>query len=234
MVTKLEINLRSLLVTCEELVKDETNFWRLKKFIKSMDVMIEELQEYEDARTLSSISDYCKRLQNLKTQTNYIDSPPLLTTESSHSHNRMAAENVDDVIREVRQLQNSKHYSDIRKELINDDNLRSRKPKEQGQSNEALKYHNDVQEKITEHMLSLTRSLKEQTETANRIIKRDTEVVSRSTNMTDKNINSLVKENEKLQEHSRNAWKCWTFLMFGSVIFIFIGMVLFMKIVKKT
>ncbi|XP_055845923.1 vesicle transport protein USE1 [Episyrphus balteatus] len=232
MVTKLEINLRSLLSTCEELVKDETNFWRLKKFIKSMDVMIEELQEYEDARTLSSISDYCKRLQSLKTQTNYIDSPPLLAETSSH--NRMANENVDDVIREVRQLQNSKHYSDIRKELINDDNLRSRKPQEQGQSNEALKYHNDVQEKITEHMLSLTRSLKEQTEIANRIIKRDTEVVSKSTNMTDKNINSLTKENEKLQEHSKNAWKCWTFLMFGSVIFIFIGMVLFMKIVKKT
>lgn len=231
MVTKLEINLRSLLANCEELVKDEANFWRLKKFIKSMDVMIEELQEYEDARTLSTISDYSKRLQNLKEQTNYVDSPPILRETT---HNRMASENVDDVIREVRQLQNSKHYSDIRKELINDDNLRIRKPREQEQSNEALKYHNDVQEKITEHMLSLTRSLKEQTEIANRIIKRDTEVVSKSATMTDKNINSLNKENEKLQEHSKNAWKCWTFLMFGSVIFIFIGMVLFMKIVKKT
>lgn len=231
MVTKLEINLRSLLANCEELVKDEANFWRLKKFIKSMDVMIEELQEYEDARTLSTISDYSKRLQNLKEQTNYVDSPPILPETT---HNRMASENVDDVIREVRQLQNSKHYSDIRKELINDDNLRIRKPREQEQSNEALKYHNDVQEKITEHMLSLTRSLKEQTEIANRIIKRDTEVVSKSATMTDKNINSLNKENEKLQEHSKNAWKCWTFLMFGSVIFIFIGMVLFMKIVKKT
>lgn len=233
MVTKLEINLRSLLANCEELVKDETNFWRLKKFIKSMDVMIEELQEYEDARTLSSISDYIKRLQDLKTKSNYLDSPPLLT-ETSHNRHQMASDNVDDVIREVRQLQNSKHYSDIRKELINDDNLRSRKPREQAESSEALKYHNDVQEKITEHMLSLTKSLKEQTEIANRIIKRDTEVVSKSANMTDKNINSLTKENEKLQEHSRNAWKCWTFLMFGSVIFIFIGMVLFMKIVKKT
>lgn len=232
MVTKLEINLRSLLASCEELVKDETNFWRLKKFIQSMDVMIEELQEYEDARTLSSISDYSKRLQELKTKTNYIDSPPL-HKESSHNRPQNVADKADDVIREVRQLQNSKHYSDIRKELINDDNLRSRKPREQEQSSEALKFHNDVQEKITEHMLSLTRSLKEQTEIANRIIKRDTEVVSKSTNMTDKNINSLTKENEKLQEHSKNAWKCWTFLMFGSVIFIFIGMVLFMKIVKK-
>lgn len=109
-----------------------------------------------------------------------------------------------------------------------EDTIRRRKPDETitnaDNMNEAVKYYNEAQEKITEHMLSLTRNLKEQTETANRIIKKDTEIASRSTNMADRNINSLNKENEKLAEHSRNAWKCWMWLMFAFVITVFIGM----------
>lgn len=89
--------------------------------------------------------------------------------------------------------------------------------------NEAVKYYNNAQEKITEHMLSLTRNLKEQTETANRIIKKDTEMVSRSTGVADRNINTLGKEAEKLEQHSRKAYKCWLWLMFVFVIVVFIG-----------
>jgi len=89
--------------------------------------------------------------------------------------------------------------------------------------NEAAKYYTNAQEKITEHMLSLTRNLKEQTETANRIIRRDTEVVSRSTGMADRNINSLGKEAEKLEQHSKKAYKCWLWLMIVFVIVTFIG-----------
>lgn len=40
-----------------------------------------------------------------------------------------------------------------------------------------MKYYSDYQERITEDMLALTRNLREQTETANKIIKRDTEVI---------------------------------------------------------
>lgn len=48
MVTKLNVNIRTLLLNCEELSKDETNYWRLKKFIKSLDTMIDELKEYDE------------------------------------------------------------------------------------------------------------------------------------------------------------------------------------------
>lgn len=89
--------------------------------------------------------------------------------------------------------------------------------------NEAAKYYTNAQEKITDHMLSLTRNLKEQTETANKIIRRDTEVVSRSAGMADRNINSLGKEAEKLEQHSKKAYKCWLWLMIVFVIVTFIG-----------
>ncbi|XP_054732080.1 vesicle transport protein USE1 isoform X1 [Anastrepha obliqua] len=235
MATKLNVNIRTLLSNCEELAKDEANYWRLKKFIKSLDTMIEELKDHDDIGSNLKIPDYTKRLNALKILTNYFDSPP--PVKSLRSKLRPAHETGDDALKEMQQLQSSKHYADLRKELLNEDQLRRRRPDESATNasgmNEAVKYYNEAQEKITEHMLSLTRNLKEQTETANRIIKKDTEIVSKSTSMADRNINSLNKETEKLAEHSRNAWKCWMWLMFAFVITVFIGMVLFMKVMKK-
>lgn len=40
----LEINVRNLIAHCEELAKEEPTSWRLKKYIKSLDTMIDELQ----------------------------------------------------------------------------------------------------------------------------------------------------------------------------------------------
>lgn len=48
MTSKLEINVRSLIVQCEELVTDTTNHWLLKKYIKSLDTMIKELSDGDE------------------------------------------------------------------------------------------------------------------------------------------------------------------------------------------
>lgn len=179
---------------------------------------------------------YIERLQYLKTVTNYIDSPPPANRLRSSRLKGGFSETGDDALKEMHQLQSSKQYGDLRKELLQEDSLRRRKPLEEvdsGEQSEAVKYIRENQEMITEHMLSLTRNLREQTETANRIIKKDTEMVSRSAGMTDRNIGALNKETEKLEDHSRNAWKCWMWLMIVFVIITFIAMVLFMKIVKK-
>lgn len=42
---------------------------------------------------------------------------------------------------------------------------------------QVLKYQEDLQSKIAEEMLEFTKSLKEQSEVANKIIKKDTEVI---------------------------------------------------------
>lgn len=75
-----------------------------------------------------------------------------------------------------------------------------------------------------------------------------------SAHLSDRNFSSLEKEAEKLDEHSKKAWKCWMWIMIGLVMVIFICkynillnagrvilmvffiiavMVLFMKIMKK-
>lgn len=48
MASKLEINIRSLIVNCEELAKDESNNWMVKKYIKSLDTMISELESSDE------------------------------------------------------------------------------------------------------------------------------------------------------------------------------------------
>lgn len=89
---------------------------------------------------------------------------------------------------------------------------------------QAMKYYSDTQEKIAENMLLLTQSLKEQTETANKIIRKDTDVVKRSAEISDKNLVSLTKEAGKLQDHSKNAFKCWMWIMIIFVMGVFIGL----------
>lgn len=42
---KLEINLKSLIAHCEELVKEEDQRWRLNRYVKSLDSMLKELED---------------------------------------------------------------------------------------------------------------------------------------------------------------------------------------------
>lgn len=104
---------------------------------------------------------------------------------------------------------------------------------ETSDADELLKIHENMQQKITQDMLSLTKVLKEQSKTANKIIKQDTEVVSKSTDLAERNFSKLSVESAKLGEHSKRAWKCWMWLMLAVVLIVFINMVLFMKLVKK-
>lgn len=84
-----------------------------------------------------------------------------------------------------------------------------------------------MQQKIADDMLMLTRNLKEQSQLANKIIKRDTEVASNSSNLTEKNFSKLKVESEKLAEHSKRACKCWMWVMLIIVMVLFISEYLF-------
>ncbi|KAL5290086.1 USE1 family protein [Megaselia abdita] len=214
--SKLEVRFRSLLINCEELSNDELNYPRIRKFIRSLERMMEELREFHDSDS-QMISNYYFRLNNLKTITNFTEMPP----SGTEKINKMKSK-VNEAL-ENRQIENSKLFSLLRKELINDDTLRRRKPGEGSDMEQAMKYYSDTQEKIAENMLLLTQNLKEQTETANRIIRKDTYVVKRSAEISDKNLNSLTKEADKLQDHSKNAFKCWMWIMIIFVMAVFIG-----------
>lgn len=117
---------------------------------------------------------------------NYIESPTI-PKRASRLQIKKEPENDygDSLLHEINQMRVVNNNNALRKELLgtesNTDGIRKRIPTAVGQNakvdmGQAMKYYGDMQEKIAEEMLMMTRSLKEQTETANTIIKKDTEV----------------------------------------------------------
>ncbi|XP_053683177.1 vesicle transport protein USE1 [Sabethes cyaneus] len=236
MTSKLEINVRSLIAQCEEIVSADQQDWRLKKYIRSLDTMILELEEQFEKPEDKLITEYRNRCAELKKASNYVEPSPAEQRRLKTKSKAAATESGEDVLREIRQIHDQKFQKEMRSELFNGNfsTIRRRAGQKVAENLEqTVKQYSDIQEKIAEDMLMLTRNLKEQTETANKIIKKDTEIVSKSSKLSDQNMSSLTAESAKLQESSKKAWKCWMWLMIGLVMMIFIFMVLFMKIMKK-
>ena len=82
-------------------------------------------------------------------------------------------------------------------------------------------------------MLSLTKTLKEQSKAAQDVIKKDTAVIEKASEMADKNTERLKKEAERLEEHTKSSCRCWIWLLLGIVIMTFISMVWVMKFFRK-
>lgn len=96
-----------------------------------------------------------------------------------------------------------------------------------------LKAHHAAQEKVAEDMLSLTRSLKEQTIAAGEIVRKDTKVIEQSSELAQRNDDKLKAETERLQERNTSPCRCWIWMLLSVVCFTFIAMVGIMKLFRK-
>ncbi|XP_041984640.1 vesicle transport protein USE1 [Aricia agestis] len=249
--SRLEINVRQLLLKCEIMAKQEPidGNYRLKQYVKSLNEMITELKTGPDKPGKEVLSEYTKRAAFLKgvIQTATLNSPTEKLEAAQLLSHGAATTTVDGAAQEIHQKTVAKYGVELRSELFgleeSDDKLRKRNiikapnftsnSTSQEDIDSLLKYHQNMQEKVAENMVMLTKSLKEQSQIASTIIKGDTDALKKSSELTDRNMMSLKVESERLQEHSRSAWKCWLWLMLAVVMVIFINMVLFMKVMKK-
>ncbi|XP_058583528.1 vesicle transport protein USE1 isoform X1 [Neofelis nebulosa] len=96
-----------------------------------------------------------------------------------------------------------------------------------------LQRHQSLQEKLAEEMLGLARSLKTNTLAAQSVIKKDNQTLSHSLKMADQNLEKLKTESERLEQHTQKSvnWLLWAMLVI--VCFVFISMVLFIRIMPK-
>ncbi|KAG6452018.1 vesicle transport protein USE1 [Manduca sexta] len=249
--SRLEMNVRQLLNKCELIAKQECidGNWRLKKYVEALNDMITELKTGPDKPSKDCLAEYTKRATFLKgvVQTATLNSPiEKLEAVQQLSHGA-ATMSADASAQEIHQKTVVKYGVELRSELFgledSDESLRKRNiikapnftsnSTSQEDIDSILKYHQNMQEKVAENMVLLTKSLKEQSQIASTIIRGDTEALKKSSELTDRNVMSLKVESEKLQEHSRSAWKCWLWIMLAIVMVIFINMVLFMKVMKK-
>lgn len=121
------------------------------------------------------------------------------------------------------------HNEHLRGALFgNDDsNVRKRNVPEQGADNDLdflIKAHHQAQEQVAEEMLSLTKTLKEQSLAAKEVILKDTAVIEKANENADKNTTKLKTESDRLQEHTKFSCRCWIWFLLMVVTFTFIGM----------
>ncbi|KAJ3649927.1 hypothetical protein Zmor_021643 [Zophobas morio] len=200
-----EVNLRRLLAKCELMCKSkQKDDERMPKYVESLEDMYYEVKKLSDPNN-EFLATYLRRIAFIKAE--------LGITTSKYE-----TENESELLRE---------------DLLGVRHRNAQKNPSTDDLDQIINYHENMQQKITDDMLTLTKNLKEQSELANKIIKKDTEVVNRSSQLTDQNYGKLVTESNKLAEHSKRAWKCWMWIMLIVVIVVFINMVLFMKVMKK-
>ncbi|KAJ8717236.1 hypothetical protein PYW08_005635 [Mythimna loreyi] len=250
--SRLEMNIRQLLNKCELMAKQEPidNNCRLKQYTTTLSDMITELKTGTgpDKPTKEALAEYTKRANFLKgvVQTASLNTPSEKLEAVQLLSHGAATITADAAAQEIHQKTRVKYGVELRSELFgldSDDALRKRNiikapnftsnSSSQEDIDSLLKYHQNMQEKVAENMVMLTKSLKEQSQIASTIIKGDTEALKKSSDLTDRNLSSLKQESDRLQEHSRSAWKCWLWIMLAIVMVIFINMVLFMKVMKK-
>ncbi|MGH0156638.1 UNVERIFIED_CONTAM: hypothetical protein FKN15_032290 [Acipenser sinensis] len=96
-----------------------------------------------------------------------------------------------------------------------------------------LQHHHNIQEKLAEEMLSLARNLKNNSLAAQNVIKLDNQTLTQSMRMADVNFEKLKTESERLEQHTKKSvnWLLWIMLII--VCFIFISMILFIRIFPR-
>ena len=152
----------------------------------------------------------------------------------------------DILSKEIHQKLEGRQSSRIRDELFDIDSEGSngidknnafssslRSQGDNGDLDELLHAHHSAQEKVAEEMLSLTKSLKEQTRVAGEIVRKDTVVMERSNQLAEANSDKLQMESDRLSEHTGSACRCWVWFLLGIVCITFVAMVMVMKIFRK-
>ena len=91
-----------------------------------------------------------------------------------------------------------------------------------------------TQEEITSDLLSLTRTLKEQSASTNAIIRQDMHTLEKSNNLAETNQTNLQLQTQKLQERSGFCKRCWIWLFLLLVCMTFIGEFMFFYIFLNT
>ncbi|KAK7604971.1 hypothetical protein V9T40_006157 [Parthenolecanium corni] len=240
--SRLEVDVKRLLSKCEEMANtnDDEESWRLSKFVEAVDEMIVNLQnspikpEKDNLQKYQSRVEFLKGLLETRKMENLMQkSIAVQMLAPPSSLNATAAQ-------EIYQKSLASCETDLRKELFGDSSeLRQRsstfEPSGSQEFDSILKHHNRKHEQTASDMLIMARNLKEQNELAGRIIREDTKTLEKSSKGMDDNFYNLQKQSNRLQIFiSKSGWNCWIWILLAVMIIIFINMVFFMKVARKS
>ncbi|KAM9369225.1 vesicle transport protein USE1 isoform 3-T3 [Phaethornis superciliosus] len=246
--TRLELNLIRLLSRCEALAAErrDPEEWRLEKYVAALEDMLRELKKQSSKPAPELLNEYSRKVDFLK---GLLEAEKLSSsTEKALANQFLAPGRTPTTTKERTPATKTVHLQTkarctgkMRSELLDAEELNIRKRKglssDEKQSavelDAVLQHHQDMQEKLAEEMLSLARSLKNNTLAAQNVIKQDNQTLSHSLRMADQNFEKLRDESDRLEQHAKKSvnWLLWIMLIV--VCFIFISMILFIRIFPK-
>ncbi|NXB83980.1 USE1 protein, partial [Vidua chalybeata] len=251
--TRLELNLMRLLSRCEALAAErrDPEEWRLEKYVAALEDMLRELKKQSSKPAPELLNEYSRKVDFLK---GLLEAEKLSSsTEKALANQFLAPGRTPTTAKERTPATKTVHLQtkarctgQMRSELLG--TVRSallllprlsclRLTSDEKQSavelDAVLQHHQDMQEKLAEEMLSLARSLKNNTLAAQNVIKQDNQTLSHSLRMADQNFEKLKDESDRLEQHAKKSvnWLLWIMLIV--VCFIFISMILFIRIFPK-
>ncbi|XP_054252158.1 vesicle transport protein USE1 isoform X2 [Indicator indicator] len=251
--TRLELNLMRLLSRCEALAAErrDPEEWRLEKYVAALEDMLQELKKQSSKPAPELMNEYSRKVDFLK---GLLDAEKLSSsTEKALASQFLAPGRTPTTAKERTPATKRVHLQTkarctgkMRSELLGtvccghaEFTMRKRKGLASDEKQSAveldavLQHHQDMQEKLAEEMLSLARSLKNNTLAAQNVIKQDNQTLSHSLWMADQNFEKLKDESDRLEQHAKKSvnWLLWIMLIV--VCFIFISMILFIRIFPK-
>ncbi|NXX85773.1 USE1 protein, partial [Urocolius indicus] len=255
--TRLEVNVMRLLSRCEALAADarDPEEWRLEKYVAALENMLRELKQHPGKPAPEVMNEYCRKVDFLK---GLLEAEKLSSsTEKALANQFLTPGRTPTTTKERTPATKTVHLQTkarctgkMRSELLG--TLQSTNPScgffpplhfcrglvsDEKQSavelDAVLQHHQNMQEKLAEEMLSLARSLKNNTLAAQNVIKQDNQTLSHSLKMADQNFEKLKDESDRLEQHAKKSvnWLLWIMLIV--VCFIFISMILFIRIFPK-
>lgn len=251
--SRLELNLVRLLCRCEAMAaeKRDPEEWRLEKYVGALEDMLQALRVQASRPAAEVLHEYARKVDFLR---GLLQAEKLASSsEKALANQFLAPGRVPTTARErvpttrtVHLQTRARYAGEMRQELLGTDSareqepeVRKRRPRPTDEKQSAaeldlvLQRQQDLQEKLAEEMLSLARSLKTNTLAAQSVIKKDNQTLSHSLKMADQNLEKLKTESERLEQHAQKSvnWLLWAMLIV--VCFIFISMILFIRIVPK-
>ncbi|NWZ10804.1 USE1 protein, partial [Agelaius phoeniceus] len=254
--TRLELNLMRLLSRCEALAAErrDPEEWRLEKYVAALEDMLRELKKQSSKPAPELLNEYSRKVDFLK---GLLEAEKLSSsTEKALANQFLAPGRTPTTAKERTPATRTVHLQtkarctgQMRSELLGAINPQGNVnpffpscscrglPSDEKQSavelDAVLQHHQDMQEKLAEEMLSLARSLKNNTLAAQNVIKQDNQTLSHSLRMADQNFEKLKDESDRLEQHAKKSvnWLLWIMLIV--VCFIFISMILFIRIFPK-
>ncbi|ESP05296.1 hypothetical protein LOTGIDRAFT_102889 [Lottia gigantea] len=252
--TKQEINFTRLLNRCEVMLADQNNNdWRITKYASALQQQLIDLKRSQSKPPPDTLAEYCRKVEVLKGLVEAKQMPtvsekilvtdriPSVTSTNTHT-------------KELQISAKSKYRKEQKEELFESKGILHLiiiswnnnmgyyteaalatvcvNKQEENDIDTILQHHHQIQEKLADELLNLTRNLKDNIKVSSKIVVEDTKKIQDSTKLSDVNYFKLKVESDKLESHTK-ACSWWIWIMLVMVMVTFLWMIMFMKMFPK-